>query len=221
MLLAGVVLAECGAVPEGRAISPASPEVERVRAALGRWPPSTGGVPQRRPFAVEMRLGKLRAKGTGTMEYFGPRDFRVTALGEDGRVIFDGRLNWGGPIVLGGPAELDKGAFEGLLVDLSRGFEMPSRLEGLRAGTSQMALTGAPGGAQEFTWIFDRAEGRLVETEVNMGTLDVLRVYYGDYSGAGPARLRLLRLARQYDVAFVFTDGDGKAGPRAAGSSRP
>ena len=224
-LLAGAVLAECGVVPEGRAISLDSPEVQRLRVALAHWPPSALTAPQRRPFSVDVRLGKLRRTATGTLEYYAPRDFRVTALGPDGSVVFDGRFNWGGPIVLRGPAELDTETFATLLVDMSRAFEMPGPLEGLRAGTSQMALTGAPGGAREHTWIFDRTEGHLVQTDVDMGLLDMLRVYYGDYSAEGPSRLRLVRLARQCDVSFAFTDGEprqpGPEDTHAAVASRP
>jgi hypothetical protein len=214
MVLAGAALAACGAVPDARPIALDSPEVQRVRAALAGWPRPGAEAPLRRSFAAGVRLGDLRVAAHGTVEYYAPRDFRVTAATEDGALVFDGRVNWGGAILLRGRPGLDAGAFEALLADMVRAFEMPAELEGIEAGATKMALTFRKADGYDYTWIFDRADGRLRETEVDLGLFDTLRITYGDYSAQGwPGQLRLVRFACRYEVSFSFTDG-GHSEPR-------
>jgi hypothetical protein len=215
-LVAAGFLAECGVVPDARPISPEGGEAQRVRQALARWPRPPADAPLRLRFTAAVRLGNLRMKATGTMVYYGPRDFRVTALAEDGGVLFDGRVNWGGALILEAREGLDREMLEALLTDMSRSFEMPASLDGLRAGASQMALTATPGGAYECTWVFDRANGRLEREEIDLGLLDVLRIRYGALLARGwPEELSLVRLGRRYEASFSFAEGE----PGARGSA--
>ena len=129
------------------------------------------------------------------------------AVGQDGAVLFDGRFNWGGAMILRQGPGIDADALEDLLTDMARAFEAPARLDGLRAGATKMVLSRTLADAHEYTWIFDRADGRLVETDVAMGLLDVLRIYYEGYSSQGwPLHLRVVRMARQCAVTFSFSD---------------
>jgi hypothetical protein len=206
-IFVAALLATCGAVPDARPISLDSPDAQRVREALARWPHPAADAPLRRAFSAVMRFGNVRTTATGTLEYYAPRDFRVMAATADGAILFDGRFNWGGAMILRERPGVDSDAIEMLLADMVRAFELPARLEGLEAGAKQMVLTRTRGDAHECTWIFDRADGRLVQTQVDMGLLDMLRIYYGGYSLQGwPGQLRLVRFARQYEVSFSFAD---------------
>jgi hypothetical protein len=206
-ILAVALLAACGAVPDARPIALDSPDAQRVRDALAHWPHADTLVSRRFPFSADVRHGSAHTTAAGTLEYWAPRDFRVTAAGDDGAIVFDGRFNWGGAMILRQRAGLDSEPIEDLLRDMARAFEMPGRLEGLRAGAAKMVLTRTLADAHEYTWIFDRTDGRLVETDVDMGPLDMLRIYYEGYAPEGwPLHLRLVRFARPYEVTFSFTE---------------
>jgi hypothetical protein len=204
-VLTAAFLGACGLVPDARPIALGSPEVQRVREALARWPRAEALVPRRFAFAADLRLGSWQTTAKGVLEYWGSRDFRVTAVGEDGGVLFDGRFNWGGVMIMRLKAGVDAGPIEELLRDMVRGFEMPGQLEGLRAGAKKMVLTRTSADDHETTWIFERANGRLVETVVDMGFFDSLRIYYRGVASEGwPRGLRLVRRAQDCEVAFLF-----------------
>lgn len=213
---ATLALAGCQGVPWAKPISLESPEAERVKAALANWPQVSKDDVLRRPFFLTLHVAGLRTTASGILEYHGPRDFRVTAATEMGAILFDGRVNWGGATVLRHMAGVDTGAIEAMLRDMVRAFDLPTDLDGLKAGDTQLEISRELADAHRYTWIFDRADGRLLQTQVDLGLLDVLRINYDGYSARGwPKELQVTRRARLYDVSFTFTDeavagGQGK-----------
>ena len=207
MLMTVMLLAGCQGVPWAQPISLASPEADRVKAALANWPKVAKDDVLRRPFFLTLHVAGLRTTASGILEYHGPRDFRVTAATEMGAILFDGRVNWAGATVLRHMPGVDTGAIEAMLRDMVRAFDLPTDLDGLKAGDSKLEISRELADTHRYTWIFNRADGRLLQTQVDLGLLDVLRINYEGYSTRGwPKELQVTRRARLYDVSFTFTD---------------
>jgi len=201
-----LALAACEAVPNAQPVLPGSPESQLVRQALADWPQPSPGAALRRPFFVDIHAAGFRATATGILEYHGPRDFRITAIADGGGILFDGRVNWAGVLILRQMPGLDTNALEALLADLSRAFDPPAELRGLKAGDQKMALARRLGDDRDYTWIFDRGDGRLLEATVTQG-LDTLQVDYRGYSSRGwPQELHVTHWTRQYEATFSFTN---------------
>ena len=207
VFLAALALAACEAVPNARPVLPGSPEVRRVKEALADWPRPAPGAALRRPFFAEIDAAGRRITAKGVLEYHGPRDFRVTTVAEDGSILFDGRVNWAGAMILRQTPGIDTAVVEALLADLTRAFDPPVELRGLKTGDEKMVLARRLGDDHDHTWIFSRGDGRLLETTVTQG-LDTLHVAYGGYSARGwPEELRVTHWTRRYEVSFSFTGG--------------
>jgi hypothetical protein len=206
-LVAAVCLAGCESIPGARAISLQSPDAVRVRASLANWPRPEPGGELRRPFFATMRVAGIRTTAQGILEYRGPRNFRVTAVTEMGVILFDGRVDWGGVTVLRQMPGLQTAAIEAMLTDMVRAFDLPKDLDGLKAGDSKLVISRKLADTHDYTWIFNREDGRLMQTEVSLGLLDTLRIGYEGYTARGwPKDLQVARRARLYDVSFTFTD---------------
>src|SRR5947207_2364274 len=102
IILGGLLLAlaGCQAVPHAKAVAPMSEEARRVEFALSRWPKPAKGEAIKRPFFATIHAAGTRTTASGVLQYYGPRDFRITAVTEMGVILFDGRVNWAGPTVL-------------------------------------------------------------------------------------------------------------------------
>ena len=201
-----LTLAACEAVPNAQPVAPEGPEVQRVKEALADWPRPAPGAALRRPFGAEIFVAGLRTRATGVLQYHGPRDFRVTMVAEDGGVLFDGRVNWAGAMILRHVPDIDTSFIETLLDDLTRAFALPAELRGLKAGNEKLVLMRHLGDDRDYIWIFNRGDGRLLETTVTQG-LDTLDIAYGGYSNSGwPEELHVTHWARRYEVSFSFTN---------------
>jgi hypothetical protein len=197
--------AGCSAVPDARPISLDSAEAERVRSALVNRPAPTNDEGLRLALMARFRIGGVQRTAPGFLEYHGPRDFRVTVASESGAVLFDGRVNWAGVTILRHRPEFEVQSLEALFADLARAFEPPMTLDGLEAGAQRMVLTRRMGDTYRYTWIFDRADGDLVNAEVELDVFDTLRIDYGRHlPGGWPAELHLARGAKEYDVNLAF-----------------
>ena len=205
-----LALAGCAAVPGAQPVPPGSPEAQRVRTALAAWPKAAGGAALRRPFHTELDAAGARITAEGMLAYYGPRDFQITAMAEGGALLFDGRANWAGVRVLRQTPEIAPGIVEALLEDLERAFDPPEDLQGLKAGDEKMVLARHRGDDREYTWIFDRGDGRLREATVTQG-LDMLHVTYRGYSARGwPEELQVTHWTRGYEASFSFTEGSAQ-----------
>jgi hypothetical protein len=215
LALAALGLAACEAVPNARLLPAQSPEAERVKAALADWPRPAVGAALRRPFQATIHAAGLPHAVAGVLEYYGPRDFRITAVTETGAILFDGRVTWAGVTILRQASGIGAGVAEALLGDLTHAFELPADLRGLKAGDEKLVLRRRLGDERDYTWIFNRGDGRILEAAVARG-FDTLHVFYRGYSAGGwPEELHVVRWARQYDVTFSFTEGS--AGKYQAG----
>jgi hypothetical protein len=198
----------CAACQTGaRFVGAPSPEAQLVRDALARWPLPTKGTALKRPFFATIHAAGMRTTASGMLEYHGSRDFRVTAVTEMGVILFDGRVNWAGATVIRQMPGLDATVIETLLSDLTRGFELPADLAGLKAADDKLALELHLADTHRYTWTFSRDDGRLLQTDVNLGLFDTLRITFRKYTPAGwPEEMQVVRKARLYDVSFSFTD---------------
>jgi len=189
-------------------VSLVSPAADKVQAALDHWPKaSSQASPIKRPFFATVHAAGRRVTASGVLEYYSPRDFRITAVTEVGALLFDGRVNWAGVTVLREMPGMDKSVVETILSDMAEAFEVPSDIEGLGASAEGLVLHRKAGDTHEHTWIFDPRTGRLMETEVDLGAFDTLHVDYRGYTPFGwPEELVITRKARLYDISFTFTD---------------
>jgi hypothetical protein len=200
-------MAGCSAVPNAHRVKLQDPDAQRVVEGLEKWPRPAKGAAVKRPFFATIHAAGTRTTASGMLEYYGPHDFRLTAVTEMGVILFDGRVNWAGVTVLRQMPGLDKGVIETLLEDLARGFDVPAALDGIKAGDSRMILERKLGDTHKYSWIFDRDSGRLRETDVELGFLDTLHINFNGYTAQGwPGEMTVVRKARLYDVAFTFTD---------------
>ncbi|HEX5105545.1 MAG TPA: hypothetical protein VFV87_17120 [Pirellulaceae bacterium] len=212
-LLAGIALvgaagplASCSATPGGKPVSELSPEAARVAAALQRMPQPSRGEGITRTFFATFHAAGQRTTASGVLQYYGPRDFRITAATELGVLLFDGRVDWAGVHVIRHMSGLDEGIVATLITDLSRAFDMPDDLEGLAASNDKMLLKRKRGDGHTTTWTFDRSTGRLMRTDIDMGFLDTLHIEYRAYAAQGwPSDLYVQRRARLYDISLTFT----------------
>lgn len=203
-----ILLAGCGTVPGAHPVALISPEADRVQAALDHWPKvPPGGAAIKRPFFTTIHAAGQRTTASGILEYYGPRDFRITAATEMGVILFDARMNWAGVTVLRQMPGLSSYIVETLVGDLSRALELPDKLDGLEAGDEKMILKKRSADTHQYTWIFDRATGKLLQTDVDLGTFDTLHITFRGYTATGwPEDVEMVRKARMYDVSFTFTD---------------
>jgi hypothetical protein len=190
-------------------VSTGSIQAQRVAAGLQRWPAVTPGGPAiKRTFFATIHAAGHRTTATGVMQYFGPRDFRLTAATELGAVLFDARVNWAGVTVLRNMPGLDKVIVEQLILDLSRAFELPGDLDGLSVGSDKIVLRKTLADTHKYTWTFDEA-GPLRTTDIELGTFDTLHVEFRSYNSRGwPEDLKVTRRAHLFDVSFSFTDNN-------------
>ncbi|HVS72090.1 MAG TPA: hypothetical protein VHQ47_12615 [Phycisphaerae bacterium] len=203
-------------------VSAPTAEQMRVKAALAQWPPeapagSLTGV--KRTFFCTIRILGQRTTASGVLSYYGPRDFRITAVTELGVILFDARMNWAGVTVLREMPGLPVSSVEALVGDLSAVFHLPENLNGLSpAGGDRLILKRTEADTHKYTWTFDAASGRLKQIDVDMGAFDTLHVQIKGYDGRGwPMELVISRKARFYTVNLSFTDDpvvrrDGGAG---------
>jgi hypothetical protein len=185
-------------------------ETQRVEAALARWPMAQNSTtPIRRPFFATIHAAGKRTTASGMLQYYGPRDFRITAVTEMGVVLFDGRVNWAGVTILRHMNGLDPGLVEILLRDLSRAMELPPDLNGLSIAPRKLTLNKRLADTHNYTWTFDPATGQLRNTSIDLGLLDTLNVDYRGYNARGwPEDLLITRKARLLEIAFTFTDNN-------------
>ncbi|HVX84874.1 MAG TPA: hypothetical protein VH253_08670 [Phycisphaerae bacterium] len=212
----------------GRTVGVSAPTAEqmRVKAALAQWPPrvpgdSLSGV--KRTFFATIRILGQRTTASGVLSYYGPRDFRITAVTELGVILFDARMNWAGVTVLREMPGLPEASVEALVGDLSAVFHMPASLEGLTPeGGEKLVLKRTEADTHKYTWTFDAGTGRLKQIDVDMGAFDTLHVQIKGYDGRGwPAELVIMRKARFYTVNLSFTDDPvARRDGGAAGSVR-
>lgn len=201
-------LGACAGEPKTLPVSMPRIETQRVQAALARWP-ATPDSAIKRPFFATIRLAGRRTTASGVLEYYGPRDFRLTAATEMGVILFDGRVNWAGVTVLRHMPGLEKNLVEILLRDLSRAFELPPDLQGLSIGERRITLEKTLADTNKYTWTFDLATGLLRSTAIQLGLLDTLSVEFRSYNARGwPEDLLITRKARLLEVAFTFTDNN-------------
>src|SRR4051794_17852425 len=101
-LIGVILLAACQqAVPNAKPVSPRSNEADKVADALADWPTvAKGAAPIKRTFFATVHVVGQRTTVSGVLEYYGPRDFRLTAVTELGVILFDGRMNWAGVTIL-------------------------------------------------------------------------------------------------------------------------
>jgi hypothetical protein len=198
-------------------------EAARVQAAIERWPTVSPGAPGlRRPFFATIHAAGRRTTASGIMQYYGPRDFRITAVTELGVVLFDGRVNWAGVTVLRHVSGLDEPIVDMLLRDMSRAFELPPNLDGLSIGASRIVLTKTLADTHRYTWTFDAASGLLRTADIDLGAFDTLHIDYRSYDARGwPEEVHIIRKARLFDVAFTFTDTNNVVQNEWKGTSEP
>lgn len=207
-LVVTLALAGCQSEPKTYPVSMPRAETQRVEAALARWPKPEDG-PIKRPFFATIHIAGRRTTASGILEYYGARDFRITAATEMGTVLFDGRVNWAGVTVLRHLPGLEPAIVEILLRDLSRAMEVPSDLQGLSIGPRRLTLEKTLADTHRYTWTFDAETGLLRSTAINLGLLDALNVEYRAYNARGwPEDLAITRKARMLEVAFTFTDNN-------------
>jgi hypothetical protein len=202
------ILSGCEFIPNTKPVSLSSTEATRVAGAIARWPMvKPGEEPIRRTFFTTLHWGGQRVTAQGVMNYYGPRDFRMTAVTELGVILFDGRINWGGVTVLRSFPGLDKGVVESLIRDISRGLELPESLAGLAGNTQALYLRKTLSDTHRHTWTFDLGTGVLRSTEVKLGMTDTLYVDYKAYDSRGwPEEVAVRRQARGLTAEFTFTD---------------
>jgi len=206
-LAAGLI--GCQSVPDAHPVSLTSPDSQRVTNALGQWPHPSPGVAIKRPFFITIHAAGQRTSASGILEYYGPRDFRITAATELGVILLDARMNWAGVTVLRSMPGLDRRIIEALIDDMSHAFDVPSKLDGLKVGEEKMILQKRRSDTRDYTWIFDRTSGRLLQTDVAISSLDTLRIYYKSYNPVGwPLEMQIVRPVHLYDVSLSFTDNN-------------
>jgi hypothetical protein len=206
MCLAALALGACGPVPNAHQVDPGGSEERRVAAALEHWPkPSIAGV--RRPFAATVQLAAIKAESPGVFEYHAPRDFRMIVARPGKDVLFDSLMNWAGVTVLRLRDTIPRGPVEMLTSDIAEAFVLPSDLNDLRSGETRMIVSQRRGTGHRYQWIFDRATGQLLQTDVDLGFFDTLHIYFrGGYTPDGwPREVEFSRPARLYDVSLKFT----------------
>ena len=207
-----LALTACGPVPNARRLSPGSAEEQLVAAALARWPKSSiDGI--HRPFQATVQFAAIKSQSPGTFEYHGPRDFRITVARPGSDVLFDSLFNWAGVTILQIRSTIPRAPVEMLTEDIAEAFILPDRLDGLRSGDSKMILTQRRGTGHKYTWIFDRATGELLQTDVDIGLFDTLHITFrGGYTSDGlPREVEFNRPARLYDVALKFSRSESHA----------
>jgi hypothetical protein len=207
-LLAAAV-AGCGSLQPTTPVSTTSGPAQRVAVALQHWPaPAEGGPAIKRPFFATIHAMGRRTTATGIMQYYGPRDFRITAATELGNVLFDGRVNWAGVTVLRHMPGLNSMIVEQLLRDLTRAFELPRDLNGLVMEPNSLVLKKTLADTHKYTWTFSPS-GLLRSTDIELGAFDTLHADFRSYNGMGwPEDLQVTRKARMFDVSFSFTDNN-------------
>jgi hypothetical protein len=206
LIFAAALLASCGTVPALKPLHDLSPEAKLVTDALSHMPRPQHGDGITRTFFATFHAAGQRTTASGVLQYYGPRDFRITAATELGVLLFDGRMDWAGVHVTRHMTGLDESIVSTLITDLSRAFDLPDDLDGLATHGDKMVLKTKRGDGHATTWQFDPTSGRLQKADVEMGFLDTLHIEYRSYTPEGwPKDLYVQRKARLYDISLTFT----------------
>jgi hypothetical protein len=194
-------------------VSAPSPEMQRAQAAMAEWPNVPADAPAlKRSFFATIHIAGHRTTASGLLQFHNARDFRITAATEMGVILFDGRMNWAGVMVLRTMPGIDPGIIESLLKDLATAFQLPESLNGIQTkgsgAAAELMLKRQGADTDHYTWIFDGSTGRLRETDVDKGLFDTLHIQYLRYDMRGwPEEMTVARKARLYTISFTFTDG--------------
>jgi len=204
-------------------VSLASNESTRVERALAAWPKADEDNSVKRPFFATIHWAGKRMTASGVFQYYGPKDFRLTAANELGAVLFDGRVTWAGVTVWRHAPGFETPLVETLLSDLSQGMELPKDLNGLgfESKSGRLILEKTQGDGHKHTWFFDQPTGLLRATEVQMDNLgtDLLHVDFRSYNAHGwPEEIALSRPSRGLQLSLSFTDSNLVQSPGTGGS---
>jgi len=173
-----------------------------VRAFVEQWP----AVTKRTFFTTITALGN-RVTASGIFEYEGPRDFRMTAITENGMILFDARRNWAGTHVMRSMPGLDTGIVEQIVRDLSLGWRMPENFERMRQSGQTTLVQDLTADGLKATYTFGGHPLVLQKSQFSIGTLDTLSITYKTYDARGwPKDLSVQRPARFYSIQLSFTD---------------
>ncbi len=142
---------------------------------------------------------------TGTIDYYGPRDFRITMRHHDGSILLDASRYWAGVRVFEQGKPLSPSLAELITRDISRALDVPENLDRLAADNGQMVLSMERLGRQRDDWYFDRATGQLVRAELGITFRDRLSVAYRGNAGHGPMEISLLRVTPAFDIRYDLT----------------
>ena len=183
--------------------NPLAPEIaDPVRTFTEQWPTEV-----KRPFFATITALGNRVTASGIFDYSGPRDFRMTAITENGMILFDARRNWAGTHVLRSMPGLDTSIVEQIVRDLSLGWRMPESFTRMRVSGRQTLVQDTTADGIQATYFFGGEPLRLQKSQFALGTLDTLSITYKSYDSRGRAHdLSVQRPARFYSIQLTFTD---------------
>ena len=199
-------------------IAPIDPTIsDPVRDFTKDWPTQT-----KRPFFATITALGHRVTASGIFDYTNQNDFRMTALNENGMILFDARKNWAGTHVLRSMPGLDTSIVEQLVRDLALAWRMPTDFTKMRVDHANTLVQDLTPEGIKATYTFARVNPhaddiavyhlyndvlRLQSSEFSIGTFDTLTITYKTYNSKGWVKdMSVSRPARLYSMQLTFTD---------------
>jgi hypothetical protein len=143
----------------------------------------------------------------GMIDFHNARDFRLTAAGPDGKLLFDARYNWAGCHNMHRSALIPDSAVGTICRDISLALQPPNG-EGLHAKEGYDITTHTDAQLRHFTYYCHRQNAQPEKLTVQLSGFDTLTIHYRRYDARGwPTQIYIDRPYRFYSVTMTM-EGD-------------